>query len=307
MAMMTGRVLLVCVLCVVWCGAGGVDAWPVCYCADGGMDDAGLARGMDDEVVFARRDCVSSAALRGVAAAVPAGEDGGVGASGTPNSDAGQPPVGDAGAGLKLSGSGAAPMASSSSATDTDAASSTPVLGAGGGGVGPKQQPAVVSDVQDDPPAGGIEAGEREEAGSACCGEEPSMSSVCFQPPQFSAGSATLTVEERDGQKGSASVTNIQSEWTQQERGGPHVLRTGESARRSPAPAPAEGQTAHATQPSEDSAEHAAAPSSGLTRDASNGDSQEQTPQPQTATDAEQSVPVVQGVPEWAQEDQGMW
>ncbi|RNC43951.1 mucin-associated surface protein (MASP) [Trypanosoma cruzi] len=65
------------------------------------MDDAGLARGMDDEVVFARRDCVSSAALRGVAAAVPAGEDGGVGASGTPSSDAGQPPVGDAGSGTE--------------------------------------------------------------------------------------------------------------------------------------------------------------------------------------------------------------
>ncbi|EAN84347.1 mucin-associated surface protein (MASP), putative [Trypanosoma cruzi] len=91
---------------------------------------------------------------------------------------------------------------------------------------------------------------------------------------------------------------------TQNEDEVPHVPGTRASVQTPPVPAPAGGQPGLATQPSEELAEHATAPNSGPTRDALNGDSQEQTPQPQTPTDNKQSLPVLQGLSEGVQENQ---
>ncbi|KAF5216859.1 Mucin-associated surface protein (MASP) subgroup S025 [Trypanosoma cruzi] len=305
--MMSGRVLLVCALCVLWCGAGGGYGLPAGYCADGGLDDVKPAKGMDDEVVLMKRECVPSTAFRGVVTAVLAGEDSdlnspgaGVGTSGKRNSDAEESPVVDAESGLTPSGSGAASTASSPAVADKDGASRAPVLGA----VGPNQQPAVVSGGQDDSSYGGREEKEREDAVSAGCGEEPSSPKVCPQPRLVGVELTPRAMEEKRGQKDNASVTNNQSEGTQQEDGVPHVPETRASVQTPPAPAPEEGHPENATQPFGASEEHATAPSSSLTRDASNGDSQRQIPQPQTTTGTKQTVPVLQGVPEGVQEDQ---
>ncbi|EAN98131.1 mucin-associated surface protein (MASP), putative [Trypanosoma cruzi] len=307
MAMMADRVLLVCALCVLWCGAGGGYGLPAGYCADGGLDNAKPAKGMDGEVVLMKRDCVTSTAFRGVVTAVPAAEDGdlnspgaGVGTGGKRNSDAEEPPVVDAESGLTSSGSGAASTASSPAVADKDGASRAPVLGA----VGPKQQPAVVSGGQDDSSSGGREEKESEEAGSESCGEEPSSPKVCPQPRLVGVELTPRAMEERRGQKDNASVANNQSEEKQQEDGVPHVPETRASVQTLPAPAPAEGHPEDATGPFGASEEHATAPSSSLTRDALNGDSQRQTPQPQTTTGIKQTVPVIQGLSEGVQENQ---
>ncbi|PBJ75962.1 mucin-associated surface protein [Trypanosoma cruzi cruzi] len=306
--MMTDRVLLVCALCVLLCcGVGGGYGLPAGYCADGGLDDAKPAKGMDGEVVLMKRDCVPSTAFRGVVTAVLAGEDGdlnspgaGVGTSEKRNSDGEEPPVVDAESGLTPSGSGAASTASSPAVADKDGASRAPVLGA----VGTNQQPAVVSGGQDDSSYGRREEKEREDAVSAGCGEEPSSPKVCPQPRLVGVELTPRAMEERRGQKDNTSVTNNQSEGKQQEDGVPHVPETRASVQTPPAPAPAEGNPEEATEPFGASKEHATAPSSSLTRDASNGDSQRQIPQPQTTTGTKQTVPVLQGLSEGVQEDQ---
>ncbi|KAF5221966.1 Mucin-associated surface protein (MASP) subgroup S030 [Trypanosoma cruzi] len=309
--MMTGRVLLVCSLCVLWCGAGGGYGWAVGHCAVAELDDAKLAKGMDGEVVLMKRDCVPTTALRGVLTAVPAAgdsdelgsPDAGVCTSGKQKVDAEESPVVFAGSEPTPSGSGAVPTASSPASADTIAASSTPVSGAGGA-VGPNQQPAVVSGCQDDSSSGGREGKEREEAGSAGCGEEPPVSSMCSQPPLVAVDLTICTADQNNEQKDNASFHADQQMATQNEDEVPHVPGTRASVQTPPVPAPAGGQPGLATQPSEELAEHATAPNLGLSRDASNGDSQEQTPQPQTPTDTKQSLPVLQGLSEGVQENQ---
>ncbi|EAN87006.1 mucin-associated surface protein (MASP) [Trypanosoma cruzi] len=79
MAMMTGRVLLVCALCVLWCGAGGGGHAMEDYCGEGGGNGLRHTSNGGDDGVSLKADCgllsTRTASIKAVEA-VEAGEEG---------------------------------------------------------------------------------------------------------------------------------------------------------------------------------------------------------------------------------------
>ncbi|RNC35558.1 mucin-associated surface protein (MASP), partial [Trypanosoma cruzi] len=78
MAMMAGRVLLVCALCVLWCGAVFGHATEG-YCSEGGGSGLRHTSNGGDDGVSIKADCGLLSTRMGLINAVEAADEGGLG------------------------------------------------------------------------------------------------------------------------------------------------------------------------------------------------------------------------------------
>ncbi|EAN88385.1 Mucin-associated surface protein (MASP) [Trypanosoma cruzi] len=85
--MMTGRVLLVCALCVLWCGAGGVVYAMVDRCSEGNGNLLTQMNNAESDGVFPRADCSLLSTQMGLIRAVEAGDKEGAELGGTVTSE----------------------------------------------------------------------------------------------------------------------------------------------------------------------------------------------------------------------------